>query len=118
MLATLSACGAVGYMPQFPDTAVGRIVAVSEPSRYEYKKTVPTPIIIGGAVSGGTSEITVSGHTRVYTLRLQDGSVVTTTSDSEFQQGNCVELRHGSDLASVSPAANHINGRLFTSARC
>jgi hypothetical protein len=118
LLATLCACGAMGHMPQFPNTAVGRVMAASEPSRYEYKKTVATPIILGNAVSLGASETTVSGITRVYTLRLQDGAVVTITSDGEFQLGNCVELRHGADLSSVTQAANHVNGRLFNSTKC
>ena len=118
LIPILCACGAMDHMPHFPSTAVGRVLSASEPSRYEYQKAVPTPIVVGKTLMVGSSVVTVAGSTRVYTLRLQDGMIITATSESEFQPGSCIELRHGSDLAFVTSSASHVNGRLFPSTRC
>lgn len=120
--AALVVAGCAAGQARFTKQSEGRIIGSSIHSEYHEELSVSGPIWVLYTTKGRFIVPTVNWPKtrtqRLYVVELTHGPVVTTTDERTFNIGSCVLLRHATDLSLVTPAANHVDGRLETSSSC
>lgn len=108
-----------GCATQEPDTrhvTKGRILEVQTPTAagFQARRTatgysgiLPLPV--------DTPKATRS---HLYTIRTSDGKVIRATGEGQMLIGTCVELRHMTDLSTITSEHNYISGELLPSQGC
>ena len=118
-LAAAGAGCATGSRMSYGQSALGHVVASSEPKRVDGEQNMMIPVPIGpGAIMPTYSKVPVSKSFRLYDVRLLSGQVIQMWSERDLAVGACVRARHSSDLSQIAPPFNPVPGVLDPSFEC